>query len=74
MKKLLDENIERFDNVIMDASGVFSLPLLEGDTINYLVKINPSSQQHLLTSVPEFGGRIYQIKLVIDDGTNDNIY
>jgi hypothetical protein len=74
MKKLLDENIERFDNAIMDASGVFSLPLLEGDTINYLVKLNPSSQQHLLTSVPEFGGRIYQIKLVIDDGTNDNIY
>ena len=70
MNKLLDENIERFDDVVMDASGVFSLPILEGDTINYIVKINPSSQQHLATNVSPIGGRVYQIKIVVDDGTN----
>ena len=72
MNKILDENIDRFDNVVMDASGVFSLPILEGDTINYIVKINPSSQQHLATNVSPFGGRVYQIKIVVDDGSNNN--
>ena len=70
LNQLLETNPERFNDITTDASGVFPLPILEGDSINYSLKINPIANQNTLTGVPEFGGRVYHIKVVIDDGTN----
>jgi len=71
LNQLLEKNPERFNDITIDASGVFPLPILEGDSINYSLKINPIANQNMLTGVPEFGGRVYHIKVIIDDGTNE---
>jgi hypothetical protein len=72
LNQLLNKNPERFNDLAIDASGVFPLPILEGDSINYRLQINPIANQNTLTGVPEFGGRVYHIKVVIDDGTKTN--
>ena len=71
----LMENVpSRFSDIsgVMDASGVFSLPINAGDTINFFMTIHPEANQHLLTGVPPISARKYQIKIVIDDGTGIN--
>tara|TARA_Y100000022_G_scaffold117449_1_gene101444 strand:- start:229 stop:3543 length:3315 start_codon:yes stop_codon:yes gene_type:complete len=71
----LMENVpSRFSDIsgVMDASGVFSLPIDIGDTINFFMTIHPQANQHLLTGVPPISPRKYQIKIVIDDGTGVN--
>ena len=70
--KLLQVHPDRFKNLTVDSNGLFSIPILAGDTINFLTQINPVSSQNNLTGVPVFGGRTYQIKLVIDDGSHTN--
>jgi len=72
LNRLLEIRSERFKNIVVDANGLFPLPLLIGDTLNFTFTINPASGQNNLTGVPTFGGRKYQIKLIIDDGTNTN--
>jgi hypothetical protein len=72
LNQLLNKNPERFNDLAIDASGVFPLPILEGDSINYRLQINPIANQNTLTGVPEFGGRVYHIKVVIDDETKTN--
>jgi hypothetical protein len=70
--KLLELTPQRFKTINVDAQGLFPLPILAGDTINFLTKIHPVSGQNNLTGVSAFGGRTYQIKLVIDDGSHTN--
>jgi len=72
LNKLLQDEPERFKSIVVDANGLFPVPLLVGDTINFRTKINPADGQNNLTGVTSFGGRTYQIKLIIDDGTNLN--
>lgn len=71
--KLLQDHPERFKTLTVDAQGLFPVPILAGDTINFLTQINPVAGQNNLTGVSAFGGRTYQIKLVIDDGSHTNI-
>jgi hypothetical protein len=74
LNKLLESVPERFKDLgsVIDSSGVFPLPILEGDTINFLFSITPAANQHLLTDVSEISTRRYQIKLVVDDGSGIN--
>jgi len=72
LNKLLMDEPERFKNIVVDANGLFPVPILAGDTINFTTTIIPADGQHNLTGVAPFGPRQYQIKLVIDDGTNVN--
>ena len=68
MNTILQNAFSRFDNVadVIDSSGVFPLPILQGDTISFETSLNPTETQHLLTSTNDFGGRTYKIKLVIN--------
>lgn len=72
LNKLLQDTPERFKNIVVDANGLFPIPFLVGDTISFMTKINPVNGQNNLTGVAPFGGRSYQIKLIIDDGSNKN--
>lgn len=70
--QLLYEKKERFANLVTDNNYLVGLPILEGDVINFNFAINPSPGQNVLTGVPEFFGRNYRIKLIVDDGTGVN--
>jgi hypothetical protein len=70
--QLLYEKKERFANLVTDNNYLVGLPILEGDVINFNFTINPSPGQNVLTGVPEFFGRNYRIKLIVDDGTGVN--
>ena len=74
LNQLLESKPERFNNIgnTIDASGVFPLPILEGDTISFTFSISPASNQHQLTGVSEINPREYQIKIVVDDGSGIN--
>lgn len=72
LNKLLQDKPERFKSIILDANGFFPVPILEGDTINFTTQINPAPGQNTLTGVPVFGGRTYQIKLIVDNGSHTN--
>jgi hypothetical protein len=72
VNKLLQDTPHRFSNIVVDQYGLFPVPLLAGDTISFVTKINPVTGQNNLTGVPAFGGRSYQIKLIIDDGSHSN--
>lgn len=74
LNKLLESVPDRFSDLgaVIDSSGVFPLPILEGDTINFLFSITPATNQHLLTDVSEISTRRYQIKLMVDDGSGIN--
>ena len=74
LNKLLESVPERFKDLgsVIDSSGVFPLPILEGDTINFVFSITPATNQHLLTDVSEISTRRYQIKLMVDDGSGIN--
>ena len=67
LNTLVENAFSRFDNVgnVIDASGVFPLPIYQGDTISFKTILNPTENQYLLTNSNNFGGRSYFIKLVI---------
>lgn len=72
INKLLETLPQRFNNLQLDSNNLFKLPILAGDTISFLVTVNPTPGQNNITGVPSFGGRPYQIKIVIDDGSHAN--
>lgn len=74
LNRLLESVPERFNDIgsVVDSSGVFPLPIQEGDTLNFTFIINPATNQHILTNVSEIPARKYQIKIVIDDGSGLN--
>ena len=61
-----------FANLTPDRNNLISLPILNGDNICFNYTINPAPDQHALTGVPSFPGRVYKIKIVVDDGTHVN--
>lgn len=56
---------------VADESGTYPIPFEIGDSISFKIKINPAEGQHNLTGVPQFGGRTYEIKLVISDNDSN---
>ncbi len=74
LNRLLQVVPERFSDIgsVIDSSGVFPIPILQGDSINFTFTINPAENQHELTDVSEISPRKYQIKLIVDDGTGTN--
>ena len=57
---------------LTDISGVQSVPLADGDSLNFKVSISAYPAQHTLTGVAgPFDVRVYQIKLVLK-GTDEN--
>ena len=70
--KLLETLPERFHNLQLDSKNLFKLPILAGDSISFVVTVNPTPGQNNITGVAPFGARSYQIKIVIDDGTHAN--
>jgi hypothetical protein len=72
-QQVLGNNANRFSSIVFDGNGQASVPILSGDSISYKYTINPASNQNNLTGVSPFGGRTYQIKLlVVADSTNLN--
>lgn len=53
----------------VNSSGIQSVPLALGDTINFKVSITPAAGQNDLTSRPAFNTRNYKIQLLL---TNDS--
>lgn len=74
LNRLLQVVPERFSDIgsIIDSSGIFPLPILQGDSLNFTFTINPAENQHILTNVSEISPRKYQIKLIVDDGSGIN--
>ena len=56
---------DHITNVTETVSNTAALPFENGDTISYKFKIDPAANQHSLTTVDAFGGRTYQIKLIV---------
>ena len=72
LQQMLHFNVGRFANLTPDRNNLISLPILNGDNICFNYTINPAPDQHALTGVPSFPGRVYKIKIVVDDGTHVN--
>ena len=74
LNQIINQNPSRFNDIsgVMDPSGVFSLPINAGDTLNFSVTISPEPNQHLLTGVSPIGPRHYEIKIIIDNGEGNN--
>lgn len=70
--KLLEVFPERFSNLQLNSQNLFHVPILAGDILTFVITINPAPDQNTLTGVPPFGGRSYQIKIVVDDGSHLN--
>jgi hypothetical protein len=72
MRQIANSAASRFANIV-DASGIQSVPLADGDTINFLVSITPAANQHDLTDRPAaFDTRVYKIQLnVVDSASPD---
>ena len=49
--------------LIADTTELQSIPFVAGDSISYLLKINPAAGQEGLTGVAPFDGRTYQIRM-----------
>lgn len=78
-RQILHGNASRFNDISFDDIDVTdhitnvtetvyhtaALPFENGDTISYKFKIDPAANQHSLTTVDAFGGRTYQIKLIV---------
>ena len=60
-------------NGIFDISGVQSVPLYSGDTINFRVTIRAHPNQHNLTGVTPFNARVYKIQLNIKAADFSNV-
>lgn len=63
--QLFYNNGSRF-NEIADSDLIQSLPFIEGDSFSFLLNINPTETQYTLTDAPQFGGRSYRIKMIIN--------
>lgn len=63
--------ISRFSG-ISPTDGIQSLPFLADDSISFKLTINPAAGQNNLTGVSSFGGRSYDIRLILKDGTPSN--
>jgi hypothetical protein len=72
LQQMLHFNVGRFSNLTPDRNNLISLPILSGDNINFNYTINPAPDQNELTGVPPIPGRIYKIKIIVDDGTHSN--
>jgi hypothetical protein len=72
MNQLLMLQPERFNHLVLDDYGQAPIPILAGDTIQFLFTIYPAPGQNNLTGVPAFGGRSYAIKIIIDNGEHQN--
>jgi hypothetical protein len=73
MQQMTNSAISRFSTLEdADANDRRSLPFQPDDSISFKVTINPADGQEELTSVSEFGGRSYEIRLVLVDGTPAN--
>jgi len=65
MMQLFHYDSNRFSE-IASSDLIQSLPFIEGDSISFRLKINPTEDQHTLTGVAPFDGHTYRIKIVID--------
>lgn len=73
MQQMTGSAIERFSTLeTADANDRRSLPFQADDSISFKVTINPADGQEELTGVSAFGGRSYEIRLVIVDGSATN--
>jgi hypothetical protein len=73
MQQMTGSAIERFATLeALDANDRRSLPFQAEDSISFKVTINPADGQEELTGVSAFGGRSYEIRLVLVDGTAEN--
>jgi len=72
LQQLLYFNPGRFANLRPDRNNLISLPIWNGDSINFNYIVNPAPDQNELTGVPPFPGRPYRIKIIVDDGSHSN--
>lgn len=73
MQQMTGSAIERFSTLeTADANDRRSLPFQADDSISFKVTINPADGQEELTDVSAFGGRSYEIRLVLVDGSATN--
>jgi len=63
--QILKNSPSRFSTVVLNGSGTAPLPIISGDSISYKFTVNPAAGQEALTGVSPFGGRTYQIKLIV---------
>ena len=70
--QILNNNKNRFSDVVFDGYNQASLPIIAGDSISYKFTVHPATNQNTLTGVPAFGGRSYRIKLIVDNGVGTN--
>lgn len=66
MLQMMGAAASRFQQ-IEDSELPQSLPFEADDSISFKLTINPAADQHLATGVDEFGGRSYEIKLVMKE-------
>lgn len=72
-QQLFHFNPHRFNNLTPDNNNLFSMPIINGDTISFQYTINPDSNQHKLTGVAPLPARVYTIKIIVDEGSHSNI-
>ena len=73
MQQMTNSAIERFAQLEdADANNRRALPFQADDSISFKVTITPADGQEELTGVSEFGGRSYEIRLVLVDSTPVN--
>jgi len=64
-QQILKNNSARFSSIVLDGNGTAPVPILSGDSISYKFTVHPAAGQEALTGVSAFGGRTYQIKLLV---------
>lgn len=57
--------ISRFGTSVADSDAMQSIPFEANDSISFKLTINPAEGQNALTGVSEFGGRSYEIRLLL---------
>jgi uncharacterized protein YjdB len=73
MKQISASNGQRFTSMT-DTANIQSVPLLENDTFNILITVNPAANQNNLTGVNVIEQRVYNVKIVLkNDITGLNI-
>jgi hypothetical protein len=63
--QLIKNDISRFRDISVGIDSPQPLPFLPEDSISFKLTISPASEQEALTGVEAFGGRSYEIKLVM---------
>jgi len=67
-KKLLEQIAEQAPSrlaTMANTHDIQSLPFQDGDSISFLLTINPEDDQHNLTGVNPFGARTFRIKYIL---------